>query len=99
MVMTRLQRDRASMNSASTKRSAFRAIVAASVLSASVIFATGCHKEEAAAAGGAPPQRQASPVSVADAIARDVPVYLDEIGKIVSMESVSLTPQVGGKIV
>src|SRR5205823_4588664 len=32
-------------------------------------------------------------------IARDVPIYLDEIGKTVSVESVSIVPQVGGKII
>jgi multidrug efflux system membrane fusion protein len=38
-------------------------------------------------------------VTVATAIARDVPVYLEEIGKTVATEVVSIIPQVGGKII
>jgi len=37
-------------------------------------------------------------VSVAKAQAQDVPVYLDEIGKSYAFESVTVTPQVGGRI-
>jgi len=36
---------------------------------------------------------------VATALARDVPLYLDEIGRVVPIESVSVTPQVGGKVI
>lgn len=42
--------------------------------------------------------RPPSPVSVAAAISRDVPVYLDEIGKSVAREVVSVVPQVTGRI-
>jgi multidrug efflux system membrane fusion protein len=45
------------------------------------------------------PQRPPAAVTVAAAIVRDVPVYLDEIGKTVAMETVSIVPQVGGKII
>jgi membrane fusion protein, multidrug efflux system len=38
-------------------------------------------------------------VTVATAVARDVPVYLEEIGKTVATEVVSIIPQVGGKII
>ena len=38
-------------------------------------------------------------VTVAPAITRDVPVYLDEIGKTVAVEVVSVVPQISGKIV
>jgi multidrug efflux system membrane fusion protein len=38
-------------------------------------------------------------VTVAPAIAQDVPVYLDEIGKNAAFESVTVAPQVGGRIV
>lgn len=44
------------------------------------------------------PQRPPAQVTVATAIARDVPVYLDEIGRIVPIDSVAVIPQVGGKI-
>ncbi len=48
----------------------------------------------------APPAfaRPPSPVTVAPAISRDVPVYLDEIGKSVAREVVSVSPQVTGRI-
>ncbi|HVA94272.1 MAG TPA: efflux RND transporter periplasmic adaptor subunit [Candidatus Dormibacteraeota bacterium] len=47
----------------------------------------------------APPmQRPPSPVVVATAIARNVPLYLDEVGHCVARESVSVQPQVSGRI-
>jgi multidrug efflux system membrane fusion protein len=45
------------------------------------------------------PARPPAAVTVATAVARDVPVYLDEIGKTVSVEVVSIVPQVGGKLI
>src|SRR5207247_1817220 len=56
------------------------------------IFA-GCGKKD-------PPafERPPAPVSVATAAAQDVPVYLDEIGKCVAREMVSIQPQVSGRI-
>jgi membrane fusion protein, multidrug efflux system len=42
--------------------------------------------------------RPPAPVSVATAIAKDVPVYLDEIGKSVAREVVSIQPQLTGRI-
>jgi membrane fusion protein, multidrug efflux system len=44
------------------------------------------------------PPRPPAPVTVAAAISRDVPVYLDQIGKMVSMRMVAIVPQVGGKL-
>src|SRR5262249_37479775 len=46
----------------------------------------------------APPQMPAPPVTVAKAIAQDVPIYLDEIGKSQALETVTVTPQVAGRI-
>ncbi|MBX7244523.1 MAG: efflux RND transporter periplasmic adaptor subunit [Candidatus Sumerlaeaceae bacterium] len=48
----------------------------------------------------APPvvERPPAPVSVVAAISRNVPDYLDEIGKCVARESVSILPQVSGRI-
>ncbi len=43
-------------------------------------------------------QRPPAPVTVARAVARDVPVYLDEVGKCVAREVVSVLPQVSGRI-
>jgi multidrug efflux system membrane fusion protein len=43
-------------------------------------------------------ERPPAPVSVAAAITEDVPVYLDEIGKFVAREVVSIQPQVSGRI-
>jgi RND family efflux transporter MFP subunit len=43
-------------------------------------------------------ERPPAPVSVAAAITRDVPIYLDEIGKVVAREVVSIQPQVSGRI-
>jgi len=45
------------------------------------------------------PQRPPAPVTVVPALTRDVPVYLDEIGKTVAVEVVSIVPQVGGKLI
>jgi multidrug efflux system membrane fusion protein len=60
------------------------------------IAASGCNRTNPQAAG---PQLPPPPlVSVAKAQAQDVPVYLDEIGKSYAFESVTVTPQVGGRI-
>lgn len=54
---------------------------------------SGCRQE-------APPafERPPAPVSVIEAVARDVPVYLDEVGKVAAREVVSVQPQVSGSI-
>jgi multidrug efflux system membrane fusion protein len=43
-------------------------------------------------------ERPPAPVSVAQAVTRDVPIYLDAIGKIAAREVVSVQPQVSGRI-
>jgi multidrug efflux system membrane fusion protein len=43
-------------------------------------------------------ERPPAAVTTAQAVAKDVPVYLDQVGKCVSREVVSLQPQVSGKI-
>ena len=43
-------------------------------------------------------QRPPAPVSLATAVERDVPVYLDQIGKNVAPEVVTIQPQVSGRI-
>ncbi|CAN5484732.1 efflux RND transporter periplasmic adaptor subunit [soil metagenome] len=57
----------------------------------------GCKKAETAAGG--PPQMPPASVTAVAAVSKDVPVYLDEIGKVVAMDVVSIVPQVGGKLV
>jgi len=67
------------------------------VLMTAVLLGTavmGCKKPPAAA-----PPMMAPHVTAAAAITQDVPVYLDEIGKTLSIDSVSIVPQVGGKLV
>lgn len=55
----------------------------------------GCDGKKAA---GPPPQRPPSPVTAAVAVARDVPEYLDEIGRCAPAEMVVIKPQVAGRI-
>ncbi len=43
-------------------------------------------------------ERPPAPVTVVAAVARDVPVYLDEIGRVVAKETVWIRPQVGGRV-
>ena len=60
------------------------------------LAAFGCSRSSPQAAG---PQMPPPPlVTVATARAQDVPVYLDEIGKSYAFESVTVTPQVAGRI-
>ena len=57
-----------------------------------LVFA-GCEKKAPAAV-----ERPPAPVSVVAAVAQDVPIYLDEIGRSVAREVVSVQPQVSGRI-
>ena len=59
----------------------------------SALVLAGCEKKAPAAF-----ERPPAPVSVVAAVAQDVPIYLDEIGKIVAREVVSVQPQVSGRI-
>ena len=70
---------------------AIRAIAALAAL----LAISGCAKKSTQAAG--PPQ-SAPLVTVARATAHDVPVYLDEIGRSGAFESVTVTPQISGRI-
>lgn len=60
-------------------------------------FTAGCGGKQPAQAAG-PVGMPAPLVSVTTAVAADVPVYLDEIGKNYASESVNITPQVSGRI-
>jgi len=59
----------------------------------SLTLAAGCKKQ-------APQgfERPPAPVSVAEAVARDVPLYLDQVGKVVARELVDVKPQLSGRI-
>jgi multidrug efflux system membrane fusion protein len=69
--------------------------LAVGVLFAAALAITACSKQQGA--GGAP-QFPPTLVTVAVAKPATVPVYLDEIGKSVAFESVTVMPQVAGRI-
>jgi multidrug efflux system membrane fusion protein len=56
-------------------------------------FSISCGKKVTAA-----PERPPTLVTVSAAVSRDVPIYLDEIGKNGAFESVTVTPQLAGRI-
>src|SRR5688572_18892400 len=60
-----------------------------------VLIVAGCDRKPEAKQGFTPPPPA---VVVATAIAADVPLYRDEIGRCVARESVTLQPQVSGRI-
>lgn len=64
-----------------------------SVLGLAALAFAGC-RQEAPVAFERPP----APVAVAAAVTRDVPVYLDEVGRVAAREVVSVEPQVSGRI-
>src|SRR5579864_4255873 len=70
---------------------AIGAVAAVAILAAT----SGCSKKSTQAAG--PPQF-APLVTVARASAHDVPIYLEEIGRSGAFESVTVTPQISGRI-
>jgi multidrug efflux system membrane fusion protein len=68
-------------------------LIKASTLVFWTLALVGCERAAAPAF-----QRPPAAVSVAAAVAEDVPVYLDAIGKMVAREMVSIQPQVSGRI-
>lgn len=68
--------------------------VALVALVLTVLTTAACHQGKVQAAPAMPPPL----VSVLTATAQDVPKYLDEIGRNAAFESVTVTPQVGGRI-
>lgn len=71
-----------------------RAVRRALLAPAAAIALAGCGGPAAAPVGAPPPP----PVVVVAAVARDVPVYLDEIGRCVASESVVVMPRVTGAV-
>jgi len=68
--------------------------IAAGLLTA---LAIGCDRLGSAKTPAAP-QRPPAPVTVTEAIAKNVPVYIERIGRTTARESVTIQPQVGGAI-
>ncbi len=58
------------------------------------LLGSACHRK---ATG--PAAKPARPVTAAKAVARDVPLYLDEIGNCTAFEAVTVKPRVGGALV
>ncbi len=71
-------------------------LIACSTVAVAALSLAGC-KKNASAAGMA--ARPPAAVTVVPATVRDVPLYIDQIGRIVAMDVVSVMPQVGGKII
>jgi len=74
------------------KRAPFAA--AAAILFLAALLSASCARKKDSQAFERPP----APVTVVAAVSRDVPVYLDEVGKCVAREVVSIQPQVSGRI-
>jgi len=70
--------------------------IALSTAALVLLVTVGCSRGNVQAAA---PSMPAPLVSVVKATAQDVPQYLDEIGRNAAFESVTVTPQVGGRIV
>ena len=68
-------------------------LIRMSILSLATLAFAAC-RHEAPVAFERPP----APVAVAAAVTRDVPVYLDEVGRVAAREVVSIQPQISGRI-
>jgi multidrug efflux system membrane fusion protein len=90
--MTRLNPTRIDMSAVpSTRhRTAGLTLIAALLL----LLGTACDRSAQPAF-----ERPPAPVTVAAAVTRDVPLYIDAVGKCVANEAVSIQPQVSGRIV
>ena len=75
----------------------YRHLFTLMIVAAALSAAFGCGQQQAAQADPAQ-QFPALPVTAFTTISQDVPVYLDEIGKSGASESVTVTPQVPGRI-
>ncbi len=71
----------------------FQGIGLTCVLSA--LWLAGCDKGKGTEAGSS---QMGVPVTITQVVVRDVPYYIDEIGRCSAKESVSIMPQVSGKI-
>jgi multidrug efflux system membrane fusion protein len=63
-----------------------------------LVLLSGCDRGGGQAQAAAMPQRPPAAVTVAVAQTRDVPIYIDQIGRCVAKESVTIQPQVDGRL-
>jgi multidrug efflux system membrane fusion protein len=63
-----------------------------------LVATSACNKSNTGAAAAAPAANFAPSVTIAHAAARDVPTYLNEIGRSGAFESVTVTPQIAGRV-
>jgi multidrug efflux system membrane fusion protein len=75
-------------------RSGFSFLILLFLAAVTTVNLTGCANKAAQQDFERPP----APVAVTEAIAEDVPTYLDAIGKTVAREVVAIQPQVSGRI-
>lgn len=68
------------------------------IVMTAMLAIAGCKREDKKPQAAAPAERPPARVTAVAAIAKDVPVYLDEIGKTISIDTVAIVPQVGGKL-
>ena len=78
------------------KQPKIRSISTTLIATLALIAAIGCSSGSAKSAPPAPPVPL---VTAALAKSQDVPRYLDEVGRNVAFETVTVTPQVGGRII
>ena len=69
--------------------------VPAGAVLAGAFVLLGCDKQQAPMGAM---ERPPAPVVTAQAVTRDVPVYIHEIGKCAALETVTILPQVAGKV-
>ena len=60
-----------------------------------LMIALGCNR---GSSGAQMPERPSPVVTATDVVVRDVPFYIDEIGRCAANHSVSVMPQVAGRI-
>ncbi|HON66781.1 MAG TPA: efflux RND transporter periplasmic adaptor subunit, partial [Phycisphaerae bacterium] len=73
------------------------ALLGLTAVAATLAGLLGCEKGDRTALKM--PERPPAVVTVAPATTQDVPVYLDQIGRTVPVQTVAIVPQVGGKLV
>src|SRR5260370_38182496 len=84
------------MRMAMNKRYGLLGVISLALLLLLLMITVACSRGNVQASAPAMPPPL---VTVTKATAQDVPRYLDEIGRKPALESVTVTPQVGGRIV